>query len=242
MSSLFPFPVPQPVTEGATSKAAGRPRERGPGREVTVLAPSWLAKQEASHPPPKRSSKAVPTQKPDDVFVNVNTPTPGLPPPHPNAFGDVELVCRSHDRRLREDNLGLNPNRFATMINGRPWAGIVMSHDKAPPWEWFNTVGEALFPIQFVVLPGITANSAEGPHVQPQHACVNWFKASLKNYPPYGPRRVGTPSARIPPPSPSPQKTRLPVQSASLCGEARMASGHGLHFRRAGRCLHEGGG
>ena len=82
------------------------------------------------------------------------------------------------------ENVSWRPERFLTYLKGRPWVLVIETHENAPPWEWFNTVGEALKPLKAVYLMGVTRKGVEAPHMDPSHVVSNWFKATLHTAPP----------------------------------------------------------
>ena len=180
------YPIPQPVRSplGQTPKgAAFDDRQTG-----SVSLPKWVAKVAAGHPPRPSSAPGVP--KPSQA-VFLNKPTPGLPPPPPQVYGNPAAIAAHAHRYLTMENVSWRPERFVTYLKGRPWVLVIETHENAPPWEWFNTVGEALKPLRAVFLMGVTAKSPEAPGLDPSHACANWFKATLPRRPPYTSSRVG---------------------------------------------------
>ena len=179
----FPIPTSVPGPLGATAK--GPPQTPVQRFTAPVLFPGWVGNLNKAHPPKPSSSSAKSSivPKPSKALY-LHKPTPGVPPPPPAVFGNAKAVAAHAHRYIELENVSSRPERFLTFLNGRPWCLIVMTHDNAPPWEWFNTLGEALKPLKAVYLLGPTAKGTEAPHMLPSHACANWFKATLHTAPP----------------------------------------------------------
>ena len=177
----YPIPGVVPGPLGATAK--GPPQT--PYRRFTapLIFPPWVRHLNDAHPDPHPGRGGLPVPKPTKALY-LNKPTPGLPPPPTHVWGKAQAVAAHAHRYIELENVSFRPERFVTMLYGRPWVLLVMTHDNAPPWEWFNTIGEALKPFKAVYLMGVTSKGPEAPHMLPSQACANWFKATLHTSPP----------------------------------------------------------
>ena len=50
-----------------------------------------------------------------------------------------------------------------------------MTHDAAPSHEFYNHLGDELWPLQPVALFGVTAGTAEDPHMETHYAMWHWW-------------------------------------------------------------------
>ena len=177
----FPIPAAVPSPLGATAK--GPPEAPHRGFTAPLVFPRWVRNLNDAHPDPRPGRGGWPVARPSKALY-LHKPTPGVPPPPTHVLGKAQAVAAHAHRYLELENVSFRPERFATMLYGRPWVLLVMTHDNAPPWEWFNTIGEALKPLKAVYLLGITSLGPEARHMDPSHACANWFKATLHTSPP----------------------------------------------------------
>ena len=167
-SGSYPFPIPQPVS-GTRAKAESRPWV--PSSWHTD--PEWIHAVDRGRPPPRFP------QTPPPTTVHIDMPTPGVPPPPHYCAGDPERIALHAARFTRDTDLGFRPERFCTMISGRPVFLLVQTHGEAPIWEWYNVIGESLKPLQPICLTGVTGGGPDAPGITPHFSCANWWKASL---------------------------------------------------------------
>ena len=108
--------------------------------------------------------------------VYLNRPTPGIPPPPPEALGDMELIALHAHRYLSSCDLRFAPHRFTSVLNGRPWQLLVITHDKAPSHEWYNHLARSMFPLRPVFVNGVTAGDDSASGMKTHYCVTQWWK------------------------------------------------------------------
>lgn len=151
---------------GSTPKRASAP--------LPLLQPSWTQRLDDAHPP---RSDGLRPKLTEHGQVYVNKPTPGMPAPPPVAYGNPAMMGLHAARYGRMEDVSYHPERYTTMLNGRPWQVLLQTHDECPAWEWLNNVGEALAPLQVITLLGVKGGGSEAPRLPRAHSCMHWFKA-----------------------------------------------------------------
>ena len=137
--------------------------------------PEWVARTAAMRKAPATSKIMGAAAK---AFVYLNRPTPGIPPPPPDCYGNPELIALHSARWLECKNLAFQPTRFTSVLNGRPWQCVVITHNEAPSHEYYNHLAKTMFPLRPICINGVSAKT-EAPKMKSHFCVTQWWKQCL---------------------------------------------------------------
>ena len=134
--------------------------------------PEWVARTAALRKAPAMSKMMGAAAK---AFVYLHRPTPGIPPPPRDCYGNPELMALHSARWLECKNIAFQPSRFTSVLNGRPWQCLVITHNEAPSHEYYNRLAKTMFPLRPVCINGVSAKT-EAPKMKSHYCVTQWWK------------------------------------------------------------------
>ena len=144
-----------------------------PAKAGSVPTPSWVAATQETRPGAP-FSKRIAAAKARPVYLH--RPTPGLPPPPSETFGNPELMALHAQRWFNNANVAFQPHRHTSMLNGRPWQCVVLTHNQAPSHEWYNHLADSMYPLRPICINGVTATGGEAGKMAKHYCVTQWWK------------------------------------------------------------------